>query len=385
MQLIIADGTVTAANRDVMPSTGTPGWATDGNPAAGIPATDNLACHYNMMMAEIVQVIQDAGITLDGSDWTQLSKAIRNSPAYNQAIMVTGDAGTTRELIFATDKVPRLVISVDSTAESGSDVGSNISFVVCGDDGKLKYEPIGINRSTGEISVNTPMTVTVPGLDDDSAVAISSGWVRDLLNQINWIEVLSSTALIPPSWATRIEIIAEGPGGGGANCNSTGLTTPTSGGGGGEGALIHGVYPVASGSQINVLIGSGGAAQSLGGDTTVHRTNADASVDWLATAGGGQGTYFSDNTTSQGGNGGTASGGTIVNRNGRDGSDGQSGSLIFAGDGGGEGGGRAGSKGGVNAASYRGGGGGAYDGAFTGTQYSGGTGYQGRVQYRWLP
>ncbi|AFW00299.1 hypothetical protein Gbth_008_078 [Gluconobacter thailandicus F149-1 = NBRC 100600] len=86
MQLIIADGTVAKANRDIMPATGTPGWATDGNPAAGVPATDNNACHYNMMMAEIVQVITDAGIALDASDWTQLSQAIRNSPTFNQSL-----------------------------------------------------------------------------------------------------------------------------------------------------------------------------------------------------------------------------------------------------------------------------------------------------------
>ncbi|GBQ84038.1 hypothetical protein AA13595_1307 [Gluconacetobacter johannae DSM 13595] len=77
MELIIAPNTVTEANRDVMPVTGTPGWATDGNPAQNIPATGDLACHYNMMMAEIVQTILDAGLTLDRTNWGQLSAAIQ--------------------------------------------------------------------------------------------------------------------------------------------------------------------------------------------------------------------------------------------------------------------------------------------------------------------
>ncbi|GBQ52281.1 hypothetical protein ACM0P6_02765 [Komagataeibacter sucrofermentans] len=77
MDLIIGTGTVTEANRDTMPATGTPGWATDGNPAATIPATDFPAAHYNMVMAEIIQPILDAGLKLDPANWGQLSAAIK--------------------------------------------------------------------------------------------------------------------------------------------------------------------------------------------------------------------------------------------------------------------------------------------------------------------
>ncbi|WP_244987565.1 hypothetical protein [Komagataeibacter oboediens] len=77
MELIIGTGTVVEASRDTMPATGTPGWATDGDPAATIPATDFPASHYNMLVAEVVQVILDAGLTLDRTNWGQLSAAIQ--------------------------------------------------------------------------------------------------------------------------------------------------------------------------------------------------------------------------------------------------------------------------------------------------------------------
>ncbi|GBQ38904.1 glycine-rich domain-containing protein [Komagataeibacter europaeus] len=77
MELIIGTGTVVEASRDTMPATGTPGWATDGDPAATIPATDFPASHYNMLVAEVVQVILDSGLTLDRTNWGQLSAAIQ--------------------------------------------------------------------------------------------------------------------------------------------------------------------------------------------------------------------------------------------------------------------------------------------------------------------
>ena len=77
MQLAIASNTVSEADRDIMPTTGTPGWLTDGNPATGVPASGDAACNMNMIMAEIIQPILDAGLTLDATDWGQLSAAIK--------------------------------------------------------------------------------------------------------------------------------------------------------------------------------------------------------------------------------------------------------------------------------------------------------------------
>ena len=105
MELIIGTGTVVAASRDTMPATGTPGWATDGDPAASIPATDFPASHYNMLVAEVVQVILGAGLTLDRTNWGQLLTAINaliavagNSSAANLAAEAAARANADAEL-----------------------------------------------------------------------------------------------------------------------------------------------------------------------------------------------------------------------------------------------------------------------------------------------
>ena len=74
MDLIIGANTVPASGRDVTPTTGTPQWATDGNPSASpsIPATDFPAYHYNMVIAELYNLILAAGLTPDGTNWQQV-------------------------------------------------------------------------------------------------------------------------------------------------------------------------------------------------------------------------------------------------------------------------------------------------------------------------
>lgn len=76
MQYMIAPGTVTKDNADTLPPDGTPGFATNGNPAAGVPATRNFAWWMNMVMMEIIQPVLDAGLELDATNWGQLSAAI---------------------------------------------------------------------------------------------------------------------------------------------------------------------------------------------------------------------------------------------------------------------------------------------------------------------
>lgn len=76
MDLLIAPGTVDASKADTAPSVGTPGWATDGDPAKLIPRTVLPAYAFNGIQAEIANVITGAKLTLDRTDNTQLFKAI---------------------------------------------------------------------------------------------------------------------------------------------------------------------------------------------------------------------------------------------------------------------------------------------------------------------
>lgn len=195
-----------------------------------------------------------------------------------------------------------------------------------------------------------------------------------------------STTLTVPSWATRFEYFLTGGGGGGSDCQASGsslTSTNASGGGGGGGATAIGIIAVSASTSISVTIGGGGAPETKGGDSSIVYNGTT-----YARAGGGGGAVFSNSALSAGGSGGSASASGGTNVPGGNGSDGQNGSFVFAGNGGGSfwgGGARAGSAGGTSGQAYGAGGGGAYDSTFTGNFYYGGYGASGFLLYRWLP
>lgn len=195
-----------------------------------------------------------------------------------------------------------------------------------------------------------------------------------------WIGQTASATLAVPNWALSIEAMVEGGGGGGSTCQSTApySSTSSSGGGGGAGGFAWGVYPVTPGASLSAVVGAGGITEVDGGSSF---------ISGLLTTTGGSGARFQNANNSAGGTGGVGGGGTIMNSGGTDGSDGQSGAFIFAGNGGAGpwgGAGRAGNGGGLAATGYGSGGGGAYDSAATGVQKFGGAGFQGIILYRWL-
>ncbi|MFT8644545.1 gp53-like domain-containing protein [Gluconacetobacter sp.] len=85
MQYLIAPGTVPLAQADVTPPAGTPGFATNGNPVAGIPATRNYAWFMNMLASELGKLVLDAGGTLDALNWSQVSWAVQEFVANEAA------------------------------------------------------------------------------------------------------------------------------------------------------------------------------------------------------------------------------------------------------------------------------------------------------------
>ncbi|MGI4851895.1 MAG: hypothetical protein ACRYGR_08135 [Janthinobacterium lividum] len=79
MELLIADNSVPLASADSMPTSGTPQYATAGNSGVTPPVAPTRipASHYNMMMAELLNAVVAAGLTPSGTDWTQLTQAIK--------------------------------------------------------------------------------------------------------------------------------------------------------------------------------------------------------------------------------------------------------------------------------------------------------------------
>jgi hypothetical protein len=194
-------------------------------------------------------------------------------------------------------------------------------------------------------------------------------------NFTNYQTFISSGTWTTPTGVSLALVTCLGGGGGGANCQATSLAQDASGGGGGAGAFVTGIYSVSG--AVTVTVGAGGAAQA----------NGSASLfGGFCIANGGGGAVFQTAASSAGAIGGLAVGGTIINAVGGWGSDGQSGSFVFAGngaDGPWGGSGRAGNHAGQPATGRGAGGGGAYDSGLTGTLYPGGAGGDGIVIVQW--
>ncbi|MFT9016402.1 MAG: hypothetical protein ABF990_11790 [Acetobacter sp.] len=110
MDLLISANTVVQTQADQQPASGTPGWATDGNAAEGILATDFPAWHYNMMMSELLAFVKAAGITADNTDWSQTLKAAQTLFAPAQR----GVAPYNAALSTLIGGYPKFAIVVDS-------------------------------------------------------------------------------------------------------------------------------------------------------------------------------------------------------------------------------------------------------------------------------
>ncbi|WP_454825898.1 hypothetical protein [Paraburkholderia xenovorans] len=76
MDRLIAPNSVIAAQADTAPATGTPQFATDGNPATNIPATQWPAYQYNAIQEELIAVIKAVGLAPDRTNNAQLLAAI---------------------------------------------------------------------------------------------------------------------------------------------------------------------------------------------------------------------------------------------------------------------------------------------------------------------
>lgn len=113
MDRLIAANSVVSPG-DIAPLTGTPQFATSGNPGAGIPATVWPAYQYNAIQEEIRAVIVAGGITPDKTNNGQLAAAIVALIAAAAAAAVpTGTVITT-----AANVVPTGFYSCDGSSKN---------------------------------------------------------------------------------------------------------------------------------------------------------------------------------------------------------------------------------------------------------------------------
>lgn len=189
-------------------------------------------------------------------------------------------------------------------------------------------------------------------------------------------KVFTASGTYTPTAGTKmVRVTVTGGGGSGGGSYGTSTSQLISGaGGGGAGTAIK-TLAVTQGAAYPIIVGVGGASVS-----GANSSNVGGNSSFNGTViGSGGGLAGANSTNASGGSGGVPTGGDI-NIRGGNGSDGQSGTFLFAGNGGASywgGGGRAGAGSGAVGQAYGSGGGGAY--SSSGTALAGGAGMSGIV------
>ncbi len=124
MDLLIAPNSVPLGNADTAPISGTPQWATSGNPATNTPATVLPAYAFNAIQAELTAAIQGAGITLDRTKLTQLAAAIQKMTQGASAITAP-DTGTVNAYAITLTPAPLalapgMMVAIDNIVASNT-------------------------------------------------------------------------------------------------------------------------------------------------------------------------------------------------------------------------------------------------------------------------
>lgn len=170
MDRLIAINSVPLSGADTAPASGTPQYATSGNPGAAIPATIFPAYAWNMVQEEIRKVITDAGITPDKTNWGQLSAAISALIASGGQDLSGYETISNANATFATLAALAAEISARNSGDttlSNALAGFESLFSVGGSppDYYVHYQPHGVivqgGKGTLGASGQTQSTVTI--------------------------------------------------------------------------------------------------------------------------------------------------------------------------------------------------------------------------------
>ncbi|MCD1259668.1 hypothetical protein B5M42_012575 [Paenibacillus athensensis] len=88
-------------------------------------------------------------------------------------LRVAGTGGVNRDLVWAHSDdgnvtTPRWAMRADSSAEKGSNTGSNLQIIRYADDGQALDSPLAINRSSGNVGIGNADAKTKLDISDDS-------------------------------------------------------------------------------------------------------------------------------------------------------------------------------------------------------------------------
>lgn len=372
MDRLIATNSVSAGAADVAPATGTPQFATSGNPATATPATVLPAYAFNAIQEELIAIIAGAGITADKTNNAQVVKAIRALIKQSMILTDTGAAnaytavnptpfvaGTlvhgvqqtvqfvhanTGASTYAPDGLAvKPIYGLGLTALQGSEIPANgvgnmiyiIDAALNGGNGAW----ILIECTGGALQLPSGSYGVTPAQFDNSTKLATTAYVQLMAGFRNTQVFNASGTFTVPAGVTKVFVEVWGGGGGGGR----GSVMGSSGGGGGAGGYGKGFYTVTPAQAVVVTVGAAGGGQATTGQIYGGSGATSSFGAFLSCTGGAGGGNYE--VAAKGGVGGSPSGNNAGGWKGQDGCGGvyNSGSAAACG---GIGGGQAGGAGG---------------------------------------
>ncbi|WP_146126149.1 hypothetical protein [Burkholderia multivorans] len=175
MDRLIAANSVPMAQADTAPITGTPQGATDGNPAANIPATRWPSYQYNAIQEELIAILTAAGITPDRTNNSQIASAIKRLV---QKTVILNDTGAANA--YTATNTPPLTSAtwVDGTVQQVKIANSNTGASTYAPDGLAAIPIYGLGLQPlqgGELAVGGTavlMRQTIAGVNSGNPICV---------------------------------------------------------------------------------------------------------------------------------------------------------------------------------------------------------------------
>lgn len=357
MDRLIATNSVPFANADTAPATGTPQYATSGNPGTNTPATVYPAYAFNAMQDEVMNVILAAGLTPNRNAWNQLLTAIQtllqqgvsnvgvDTGAANAYVVAFSPAltapvpwapfwfevkttNTGASTLNATGTVEPLVGGAHLALQGGELVAKGNALVYWNPtlaSGAGSYVLLFCSGAPEQVAPATAsqhamqLGQATGRLLRTSVYAVIGGVLQVSVNGATFTTTGASTFT---SLAATNLIDAEvlGGGGGGGGSGAQGSTTWGLGAGGASGSYARGIFTTGFSGGIAVTAGAPGAAAVAGAGSGGNGGTSSLGALMTAPGGGGGPTngslVQSSATASNGAPGAVATGGTITNMRG---------------------------------------------------------------------
>lgn len=122
-------------------------------PTVGGCSGGTIPCEDNTMSDTTIMTRLGVNTTSPGQTLDVLGNAKIGDPTMGASLIIDGAAGTSRDLIWETNGVPRWAARSDSAAETGSNAGSNFLISARQDDGSPNSTALFIKRSNGYVGL----------------------------------------------------------------------------------------------------------------------------------------------------------------------------------------------------------------------------------------